>query len=131
MTLDVTIGRFDSKNNKVITCPKSKTDICNKAHTFWTNESYRSGSTPFWDFFDVLCPQLRIIYLEMRMHPNTNDQDIAFLSAYAERIASLQLKDFQIDAERMLVTRDRLTWLQYWVKKAINLYGKNAAIRFS
>lgn len=134
MTLDVTIGKFKIKNPtrndvkdyesanainfmSVVACPISKEPICEQSA--WPCESYRSGSTGFWNFFEKQLPKL---YKKMRFNPNTNDKDIAFIKPILKEINALP-NPVDDDA-------DRMKWLKYWCNRAVELYGIRAAIEF-
>ena len=131
MTLDVRIGKVTVDcddgihfNPVVELCPKSETNISNSAFTVWPCESYRSGSTSFWHFFAI--GELKHIYLEMREYPNTNDYEVVKLEPFAGRILALDRRNFKTEADK-----DRLKWLMYWTRQAVELYGELAAISFS
>jgi hypothetical protein len=141
MTLDVTIGeiigagpynggdirvKVYGDNHEIIAdvkqCPKADKDICDKGLTLWPRESYRSGSSAFWDFFTdgPLCE----LYLKMRNYPGSNDWDVAYLAPVADEITNIKEFGDEVD-------RDRLKWLKYWVAKAVELYGNKAGIQFT
>lgn len=125
MTLDVTIGKItvdDSQEEWVEQCPIADHDICKKEHTWWTVESYRSGSSVFREFWEHRCT---ILYFKFQQHPRSNDKDIAQLSPYIDEINALPdtLQD-KLDA-------DRMKWFKYWANKAVELYGDEAGIMFS
>jgi len=133
MTLDVTIGKVvvDSDEDSgrawasVEGCPVADFDVSPVATSVTPRESYRSGSTSFQEFWrknDVLGN----LYEHMRDHLDTDDRDVTYLAKYIEKINQLSPVSFDSD-----VDRDRLHWLQYWVNKALELYGKDAGIMFS
>lgn len=137
MTLDVTIGKlirrgFDVEGESedrhihinevfwVNQCPKSDVAICNPEHTLWTHESYRSGSSEFYEFFDMIP-----FYRRMKWN-RTNDTDIAFLKPLIDKINELKEEDFGTERHK-----DRLKWFKHWSNKAVELYGDDAAIMFT
>ena len=138
MTLDVTIGEaviedYDDDEHLTVyvgvqECPKAKKDICGqgkKRLTVWPREAYRSGSTGFWEFFrknNALCK----LYERWRENPESNDCDVARIKPVLKAVLSIKRGSFKTELDK-----DRLKWLQYWCKKAVRLYGKNAAIQFS
>ena len=125
MTLDVTIGKKTGKDH-VEKCPESKDNVCDSTQTNWPSESYRSGNNvSFWKFF-TRNKDLKVIYLKMRKHPDTNDLDIAQLKPFMKEINKLKESDF-VDE----IDKDRVKWLKYWSNKAVELYGTDAAIMFS
>jgi hypothetical protein len=136
VTLDVSIGKViterDEETNKpflaVECCPDATYSIADPTYTLYPKGAYRSGSTTFWEFFLKDSKKLRKIYMSMRKNPFTNDFDVAYLKPYSQQIQSLRIKDFR---ENNKLTRDRLKWLQYWTKKAVELYGEEAGIMFS
>ena len=64
--------------------------------------------------------------MNMRKHPWTNDFDRAKLKPFAEGILAISESEFTQEDDK-----DRLRWLQYWVAKAVELYGDEAGITFS
>jgi hypothetical protein len=161
MTLDVTIGKLTFPDpqtiiNEILTtnespiveeyqfiyvtqCPNSEIDICDPAVTLWPKESYRSGSTHFWIFFERL---IGIdIYHAMRNYPNSNERDIALIKPLINEINKLntitrdqiiemfpELSKDQTNIDGMV---DRLKWFIYWTNKAVELYDDFAAIDFT
>ena len=123
MTLDITIGKIVEENNElnVEMCPKSETNICNPNSTLWANESYRSGGSDLWEFWEHHCNSL---YFSLREHPHTNDKDIAKLSHVIDEI-NLLPDDLLTQNDN-----DRMLWFKYWSNKAVELYGDNAGIEF-
>lgn len=133
MTLDVMIGRIQkrywwSQEKTVAMCPPLDYDLCNSGGLFddhpegstaWPRESYRSGSSCFRDFF--MRRPLQGFYLSIYIH----ERDIHVLAPYGEMIRSLQKGMFPRQ------DWDRLKWLQFWTKRAIELYGDKAGISFS
>ena len=125
MTLDVTIGKL--KGTRYLTqCPNSETDVSNPRLSHWSREAYRSGSQGFWNFWMHQNAKLATIYMNMRKHPWTNDFDRAKLKPFAEGILAISESEFTQEDDK-----DRLRWLQYWVAKAVELYGDEAGITFS
>lgn len=55
-----------------------------------------------------------------------NDAECIQIKPFIKRILALNSKDFCHAA-----CKDRLKWLQYWCKKAIELYDEDAAISFT
>lgn len=181
MTLDVIIGRlkinWDESNQRayedeeivslnlnsvadVEPCPESEKNICDPNNTIYPKRSIRSGSTGFWRFWRVV-DKLDKIYKMMRVHPGSNDTDIALLKPVNHQIQELKTKDINkekvkkyaaedkerdkkliqdvygiedIEEEtnkRIVGHKSRLKWLKYWSDKAVNLYREKAAIKFS
>jgi hypothetical protein len=125
MTLDVTIGKL--KGTRYLDqCPNAETDISNPKLSYWSRESYRSGSTEFWSFWLNKNAKLAKIYMNMRKNPWTNDFDRSKLKPFEKEILSIPESEFPDE-----VDKDRLRWLKYWVAKAIELYGDKAGITFS
>jgi hypothetical protein len=128
MTLDVRIGQAQLICEEghfmahVALCPKADGNICKPTYTAWPDESYRSGSTEFWDFFHT--PELEEIYLEMRHYPNSNDLDIVALLPFLPKIQAIPRLGTDAD-------KDRLLWLKHWSQVAVDLFGDQAAISFS
>jgi len=127
MTLDVTIGtvfieRIDNKAYLGVNhCPRETYDVCDPSCTIYPRDAYRSGSTGFHEFFEKY---LYRIYVEMRDHPDTNDQDVAFITQWIDRINELE------DECDESVSSDRMRWLKFWCARAVALYGEDAAIEF-
>jgi len=127
MTLDITIGKVcvDRMDNKayiaVSACPPTSYDVCDSEYTIYPRAAYRSGSVGFHEFFDKY---LNDIYVEMQDHPDTNDQDVAFITHWIDRINVLQ---DQCDEP---ASTDRMKWLKFWCNRAVALYGEDAAIEF-
>ena len=127
MTLDVTIGKIVIENceNKAHTsveeCPRSENTVCDSNHTLWATESYRSGSSGFWEFWSVHC---NCIYHALRDHPNTNDRDVGYLKPCIDDINNLS-DECGSDANS-----DRMKWFKHWANKAVELYGDDAGIMF-
>ena len=131
MTLDVRIGKAQIKDYDnhfivdVVKCPELDYDLCKPCFTLWPRESYRSGSTEFWEFF-THNPEIRKIYHQMRDFPDCNDYEVIKIIPFIDKINALSIQDFKKDSHK-----DRLKWLKFWCKKAIELYGDLAAISFS
>lgn len=127
MTLDITIGKvfINSTDNKpyadVIMCPAESEDVCDNKMTWWPKESYRSGSTGLWEFCDN---QLSDIYTKMCDYPRSNDRDVAFIKPFIEQINNLSNCDNKLDF-------DRMKWFKFWCNKSVELYGDEAAIKFT
>jgi len=126
MTLDITIGKISKDGKSVEECPKADHDITSPSLSHWPRESYRSGSTGFWDFWLHKNDVLNTVYMELRKHPYTNDWDVVKLAPVADKIALVKESEFSEPDDI-----DRLRWLQYWTKKAVELYGEEAGISFS
>ncbi len=123
MTLDVTIGRYERIQDKIIVkqCAPVHFDVCQHEFTLWEREAYRSGSTGFYEFFKYCVGSL---YYSIRSFPNSSDQEIIKLWPIIDKIQNLSIPDDTLD-------KDRMVWLKYWTKRAVDLYGKEAAIQFS
>jgi hypothetical protein len=118
MTFGVTIGHVEKKDIRVtmIECPRKKKDICSKEFTMYPSRSTRSGSHSglghfLWKIgiFNTSIPFTRSI--------TAGDVKIA--------------KEIHVDDFTDPEDRDIVVWVKYWVLKAVELYGDNAAIRFS
>lgn len=131
MTLDVQIGKIIIDHSEgrdklkafmhVKMCPKAKEDICDPKHTFTPREAFRSGSSGLWNFFQSYVSDL---YFKWRDHPDSNDLDVGFIEPVINEILALKEPDGPIE-------KDRMHWLKYWCRKAVELYGKNAGIMFT
>jgi hypothetical protein len=120
------IGKITPDGKHVEECPKADHDVTSPSLSHWPRESYRSGSTGFWDFWMHQNPKLATIYMNMRTHPWTNDGDIANLKPYAQEILAISESEFNQPDDI-----DRLRWLQHWTRTAVELYGEEAGISFS
>ena len=137
MTLDVAIGKVTRHEEPrdeelgvgikqffdVEECPDADFDVCNPENTIYPRESYRSGSSGFWKFWTDN-PKLNEIYTRMR--EDKSDIDISYLKLVLKDIQKLKPEDATGEGDH-----DRLKWLQYWSKKAVELYGSDAGIKFS
>lgn len=148
MTLDVKIGKIiidkldpdwdESCESTVVRpnveqCPDIDYDLCvpltgspfdrtEKGFTCWPRSAYRSGSTPFWDFFRNHLPE---IYNKMRDNPNSNDRDVARIAPLIKDIRALP-DDCGSD-----IDNDRMKWFKFWCNRAVELYGDEAGVGFS
>lgn len=129
MTLDVCIGKVVIENieNKPVlsvnSCPKSIENVCDINATLWPDESYRSGSREFREFWYNCVGDL---YYQLREHPKSNDVDIAYIKPYLNKIISLS-----DECNYNYFDIDRMKWLKYWCKVAVELYDDEAGICFS
>lgn len=129
MTLDVNIGKRieyldedGSVQYRIEMCPEADHDICKPEFTSWSRESYRSGSSDFWRFFQMCTDGL---YYHIRKYPDTNDYEIIPLKPILHEINGLFDKFFDE------ANRDRMKWLKFWSNRAVSLYGDDAYISFS
>lgn len=127
MTLDVKIGRrvtIKLDGEQIINvreCPITYHDVCKLEYTLWPRESFRSGSSGFWEFWKNCVGTL---YYQMRKHHSSNDLDIAFLKPLLEDINKLA------DNCRGEIDKDRMKWFKFWANRAVRLYGDDACIAF-
>ncbi len=123
MTLDVTIGKYERIQDKIILkeCAPVHFDVCQREFTLWVREAYRSGSTGLFEFFQYYVGSL---YYSIRSFPESNDTEIIKLWPIIGDIQKLPMPSNALDKNRMI-------WLKFWTKRAVDLYGKEAAIQFS
>lgn len=136
MTLDVKIGRLmiHKEGNEEVegirTCPMTYHDVCNPEFTLWPRESYRSGSSGFWEFWEKIVGKL---YHQMRRYPRTNDYELYPLKQIIDEINKLPNSQFEQHGIKVIddIDFDRLKWFKFWSNRAVNLYGEDAYISFS
>ena len=140
MTLDVTICKLipinQPQNNvmnpsyDVIQCPNVHENICDPKHTYWPNESYRSGnSIGLRRFFLV---HTEYTYSAMTDSPQHQDICIAYIKPRIREINELHV-DIKLcrSVNEYAEDLDRMKWFKYWCNKAVELYDNEAAIMFS
>lgn len=117
ITYEDTVRLTDSID--VEECP-SMDDGSDPKQTIYPNHSYRSGATTAWsDFFDKIMPEL-----DDKIRPiKSNDPQVSLLKPYIDEINKLTC-----DIEDH---KHRFKWFIFWCNKAVELYGWNAAIKFT
>jgi|LGVF01.1.fsa_nt_gb hypothetical protein len=128
MTLDITIGQvcIEEYGNKayvsVSPCVPETYDVCDPKYAVRPRAAKRSGAVALYGFFNKY---LYDIYTEMRDYPDSNDQDVAFITPWIDRINAL---DDQCDDP---IRTDCMKWLKFWCNRAVTLYGDDAAIKIA
>jgi hypothetical protein len=128
MSLGVSIGRriTEKRGEKdvegVECCPDADHEICDSEFTRWTKESYRNGSSDFWQFWEV-----RVGSLFQRMNVDK-------INSAGEPLAQLKpvLEEINLLSETLpsRIDQDRMKWFKYWTNRAVELYGDEAYITF-
>lgn len=127
MSLGVSIGRrvTEKRGEKdvegVECCPDADHMICDPEFTRWTKESYRNGSSDFWQFWEV---RVGSLFRRMIVHNNSAGEPLAPLKPALDEI-NLLSNDLLDKADK-----DRMKWFKYWANRAVELYGDEAYITF-
>lgn len=144
MTIDITIGKIVFKSGEDIAaylksmeffrydqfdlcelfdvdqCP-DEDDGCTQEDTIFPGTAYRSGSiSAISEFFRKVAPELYDIFCPHK----SNDMQVTRLHAHIEAVNELKpIGEHYHDK--------RLHWLKFWCNKAVELYGKEAVIKFT
>ena len=147
MTIDITIGRVTFLSLREVLCNKLNEDYninykvnlrftdfidveqcpdepdgCSIEDTYCPNSAYRSGNIiNLTNFFEEVMPELIKKIRPMR----SNDEQITLIKPYLAEINDLKYKSDN------LVKQRRLKWFKFWCNRAVELYGEDAAIKFT
>jgi hypothetical protein len=144
MTIDITVGKIVFKCDEDIAeylkslnyfrydqidlhklfyveqCPDEDVG-CTQDDTHFPGSAYRSGnSSAVSDFFCKVAPELYDILCPKK----TNDMQVTRINLHIEAINALKPIGEHCHDKR-------LHWLKFWCNKAVELYGKEAVIKFT